>query len=147
MIVDAAGKTPPKLIASEPNILDITFSSPRFSPDGKQVLYAQSTGLWIVNVDGTNARLLAPPPASQGVLSPDMTALYYASGGNIYRANPDGLNAVAVVTGNVVRLMDVSPNGLQLAYLGPNTADGNVYLVNVDGTNNRVTYGLDWASW
>ena len=147
MIVDTGGKTPPRLITSEADFVGMTFSSPRFSPDGKQVLYAQSSGLWIVNVDGTNARLLAPPPASQGVLSPDMTALYYASGGYIYRVNPDGSNAVAVVTGNVERLMDVSPNGLQLAYLGPDTGDGNVYLVNVDGTNNRVTYGLNWASW
>ena len=131
-IVDAAGKTAPVLVVSDPTLFDTTFSSPRFTPDGNEVIYAQSSGLWIVDSDGSNPRKLADAPASQGGFSPDMSALYYASGGCIYMADVDGSNPVCVFSGNVDRLMDVSPNGQYLLYAALQSVSptgGNVCIV------------------
>jgi len=150
MTIDVSGKTSPKLVASEARLIGTAFAAPRFSPDGKQILYAQSDGLWIVNKDGSNRQRLAPAPASQGVLSPDMSTLYYESGGALYKANADGTGPVSIVPTGVKNLMDVSPNGKSLVYVGSsgNGADqGNVYLINADGSNAHLTAGWDWAAW
>jgi hypothetical protein len=149
-IVAASGTAAPKLLASDPDFFDPTFSSPRFTPDGSEILYAQSTGLWMVKVDGTNAHILVPAPAGQGLISPDMATLYYPSNGCIYRANVDGANPVCIYSGNVANLMDISPNGQSLVYAGPeiiSPTGGNIYTVNADGSNSQQTRGLDFASW
>lgn len=149
-MVDAAGKTSPKLIASDPRFFDTTFSAPRFTPDGKEILYAEASGLWIVNADGSNPRNLASPPANQGLFSPDMSTLYYASNGCLYKANTDGRNPVCILSGNVVAVMDISPDGNQLAIEGPgviSATGGNIYVVNADGSGLQQTRGLDFASW
>ena len=148
-VMDSAGKTQPRMIASEATLFDPTFSSPRFSPDGKQVLYAQSSGLWIVNADGSSPHNLAPAPATQGLLSPDGSTLYYASGGCLYKAPANGAGPVCIVNG-VQYLMDISPSGAELVFLansGISTTGGDIYIVDNDGSNLRQTYGLDWAAW
>ena len=150
MVMDASGTKPPQMLASDPVIFDTTLSSPRFTPDGREVIFAQSTGLWIVNADGTNVRQLAPAPAIQGLFSPDMSSLYYSANDCIYKANTDGSNPVCIFSGNVAALMDISPNGTTLVFAGPeviSTTGGNIYTVNTDGSNLQQTYGLDWASW
>jgi len=149
-IVDAAGKTAPVLIATDSTFFDTTFSAPRFTPNNKEILYADASGLWIVNADGSDPRNLAPPPANQGLLSPDMSTLYYASNGCLYKANTDGTNPVCVLSENVVAVMDISPDGNQLVIEGPeviSATGGNIYVVNTDGSGLQQTYGLDFASW
>ncbi len=149
-VVDAAGKTAPILVANDPAFFDTTFMAPRFTPDSKEILYAEASGLWIANLDGSNVRNLAPPPASQGLISPDMTTLYYASNGCLFKANADGTSPVCILQGNVDAVMDISPDGNQLVIEGPeviSTTGGNIYVVNSDGTGLQQTYGLDYASW
>lgn len=149
-IVGTSGTAAPKLIATDPDFFDPTFSSPRYTPDGSEILYAQLTGLWIVNVDGSNPHMLVPALAGQGLFSPDMSTLYYASNGCIYKANIDGNNPVCIYSGDVDELMDISPNGKSLVYAGPEVISptgGNIYTVNSDGSNPQQTRGLDFASW
>lgn len=149
-VVDAAGKTAPILVANDPTFPEITFSAPRFTPDNKEILYAEASGLWIVNADGSNPRNLAPPPANQGLFSPDMSTLYYASNGCVYKANTDGTNPVCILSEYVVAVMDISPDGNQLVIEGPEVVSptgGNIYVMNTNGSGLQQTYGLDFASW
>jgi hypothetical protein len=83
MVIDSAGKSAPTLIAADPDLMDTTESKPHFTPDGTAVIFGMSSGLWIANANGTNLVQLAPPPADQGMLARDSSALYYSANGCI----------------------------------------------------------------
>jgi Tol biopolymer transport system component len=146
MVIDSSGTKAPTLIATDPQFIDITQSMPHYTPDGNAIIFAMSSGLWIVNANGTNLRQLAPPPAVQGMFSRDSSALYYSANGCIYRANTDGTNPTCVFQGSSdLELMDISPSGRQLVFAEP--PGGDIYVANTDGANLQQTNGLQSASW
>lgn len=146
MVIDSGGTEAPTMIAADPDFLDTTEPKPRFTPDGTEIIFGMSSGLWIVKADGTNLRQLASPPAVAGMFARDSSALYYSANGCIFKANTDGTNPVCVFQDTAdLELMDVSPNGRRFVFAEP--PGGGIYVVNVDGTNLQQTDGLQSASW
>lgn len=73
-------------------------TSPDWTPDGTQIVYAAEQRIWIVNADGTNRRELTSGEvgADQPSVSPDGTTIAYrltgGSASDIYIMNIDGSN-------------------------------------------------------
>ncbi len=155
-VVDSAGKTSPVLLAADPDTANDWSASPRFSPDGKEILFMQSGYVWIMDSDGTNQRQLVDNQALNAVFSPDMTALYYTVGvgplggfGGVNKANVDGSNPVSIEVSGY-NMSDIAPNGesilLQNVFLGI-SGGAQYYIANADGTGPRGVDGVAWAAW
>jgi hypothetical protein len=140
-------------------------ASPAWSPDGLQlVLVSNFDGdeeLWLVNRDGTNVVQLTINEAvdRQPTWSPDGSTIVYASdqasaaGSNLFE-----LYAVSPLDedGSTIRqLTDAdgssyspswSPDGRLIVFASNRTGDGDIYLIDADGTNARLmTSGDDGA--
>ena len=153
-VVNADGASAPVRLAADPDIADDYLSAPRFSPDGKSILYADNATVWIMDADGTNQRQLISAPSLDAMYSPDMQTLYYngiaafgSTGGNVFRADASGGNAVEIgVEGD--KIVDVSPNGnsILLVNLSTPTTSGN-FTANPDGSARHLVPGAGWATW
>ena len=80
---------------------DATASSAVFSPDGKQIAYLNGSNLWMMDANGSNARLLAALPGAPFWLawSPDgqtlrfsLTRILSSEGNSIFEISSDGRN-------------------------------------------------------
>jgi Tol biopolymer transport system component len=146
-LVNANGSSGPILLAVDPDVNDYITASPRFSPDGTQILFTLNNALWIMSSDGGNRRQLFASPSTNGVFSPDGTLMYFSGTlpngqSGVIRANVDGSNPVVIVNGTGYQVADVSPNGQSLLLSGV----GN-YTVNTDGTGLQFIDGLSPGSW
>jgi hypothetical protein len=145
-VVNSDGSSAPVLLATDP---DMDFeSSPRFSPDGTQILFVLNNALWIMNADGSNQRQLFAAPSTNGVFSPDGTLIYFNGTlpngqGGVIRANSDGSDPVVIVDASAgYQVVDVSPNGQSLLL----QAVGN-FTANADGTGIALADGINPGSW
>jgi uncharacterized protein YjdB len=98
-------------------------TSPDWTPDGTQIVYASEQRIWIVNVDGTDRRELTSGEvgADQPSVSPDGTTIAYrltgGSASDIYIMGIDGSNQRPVsITDEFESEPAWFPDG-QLAYL------------------------------
>jgi len=134
--------------------------SPRWSPDHTRIAFARdgdasSTGLWVMNADGSHGARVWPVFFGDLTWSPDGTRLLVTSGDTVRTVNADGSGAVDVgimsTSPGTNCLLDPawSPDGSTIA--GSCTDfDDNLpeltYLMNSDGSNlrrltNPQTYG------
>ncbi len=115
---------------------------PAWSPDGSQIAYAQSNGIYV----GAN-RIATPVGEARTVAwSPDGKSLAYVSGGNVYVVGADGTKPVKVAGPfRNVSPLDWSNTSDELAY----TADGELVLTNGDGGwhTQRVAVAAQGASY
>ena len=137
--------------------------SPRWSPDHTKIAFARnggvsSTGIWVMDADGSQGARVSPVNYGAVAWSPDGTRLLVTSGDTVRTINADGSGAVDVgimntSTGTVCLADPVwSPNGATVA--GSCTTDnGDVgaftqtYLMNSDGSNlRRLTNGQTYGS-
>jgi hypothetical protein len=146
-LVNANGTSAPILLAIDPDVNDYITASPRFSPDGTQVLFTLNNALWTMNSDGGNQHQIFAAPSMNGVFSPDGTLIYFNGTlpngqEGVIRANANGSNPVVIVSGTGYQVADVSPNGQSLLL----SSSGN-YTVNTDGTGLQPIDGLSPGSW
>lgn len=153
-VVSADGASAPVRMAIDQDIADDVLSAPRFSPDGKSILFANHATIWIMDADGTNQRQVVSAPSLDAMYSPDMQTLFYngigtfgSTSGNVFRADANGGNAVEIgVAGD--RLADVSPNGNSILFVNLSTPTGSGnFTANPDGSNRHLVPGAGWASW
>lgn len=131
----------------------------RISPDGKKIAYfIQAQGLWISNIDGSNAVKLDGRLGSP-VWSPDSSRLIYTAangkgrlGTDLWVINADGTNphSVVVAEGEEAQCLDPtwSPDGRVIAYTyRPNNPfqPESVWVVNADGTVPHLLVDLAFA--
>ena len=112
------------------------FYSPRWSPEGTRIAYVKSDQLGVVDIDGTNARILTGGAHNAGLAwSPDGTQIAYVSGDNresdIRIIEVDGIRSFQLtnVPGPEVEPA-WSPDGERIAY-GTFQHEGN-RLVNME---------------
>ena len=136
---------------------------PTWSPDGSQIAFTSNRdgdyNIYLMNADGSNQRRLTQNPNYDGdpMWSPDgkRIAFSFDEGDNdieVYFINVDG-TSVERFTDTIGRniLPAFSPDGTRLAYTGNRYLGWNVYVTNLDKTNDvRVTDGhgacrQDWS--
>lgn len=154
--VDGKGarQVSPKLLLG-PNG-DHTLDHPEFSPDGKQIVYAEHLGaraaLFVIDVNGTGLHRITP--FSLGVndrldWSPDGSRILFSSDGasvDLYTVHPDGSGLKRLThaaSGTEDKTCSWSPDGRQIMFVRATGESGDVYVMSTDGTNGmRVTHGL-----
>ena len=140
-------------------------SMPSWFPDGTGLIYRRTnppagvttlSDVWAMNLDGTNRRPIAVLPGDQlyPSYSPDMKQLVFAT-------DPPGterrrIEVMDVATGVVKTLFDGgptiddaapawSPDGRQIAFESDLDGDGEIYVMNADGSNVRqITHNTIW---
>ena len=135
-------------------------NAPRWSPDHSRIAFARdgdasSTGIWVMNADGSQQARVSPVDYGGITWSADGTRLLIISGDTVRTVNADGSGTVDVgimsLTPGLACLADPawSPNGATIAGICTNfdnNAPQEVYLMNSDGSNlrrltNLQTYG------
>jgi uncharacterized repeat protein (TIGR01451 family) len=125
----------------------------RWSPDGLRIAttkWENDTAAWeiyIVNSDGTNPRRLTHNPGIDGqpMWSPDGTKITFtraeASGEAgryaIFLMNADGSDVTRLTDYRGHEWPAFSPDGSKLVYMSRRDGETELYMINVDGSNER----------
>lgn len=128
------------------NAMDLTAAGeqnifPLWSPDGSRLSYVSTTGVFVINADGTGRTLVSTPVTprwDQGAQwSPDGSKVAFSLNGDIYAANTDG-SGMAQLTNTADQ--DIypfwSPDGSEISFTRQMGND-EIFVMNADGTNAR----------
>jgi len=116
-------------------------ADPRFSPDGKRILYTTLRGgfpeIWLMNRDGADARFVTK--GAQGSWSPDGKAIVFIRDNQTYvrdmatgkenRVTPEAWERCGVPA--------FSPDGKHVAVASRHLGDIGIYIVSADGKEQR----------
>jgi len=127
---------------------------PAWSPDGSKIAYCSDSsstdlGLWVMDADGSNKRLLVQPLGSGGLdwpsWSPDGTEIAFSAFiypvSQIYTANVTA-GVATPLTSQAGGAYDPawSPDGRHIAYVAREGDRNDIWVSNVDGTEaTRIT--------
>jgi TolB protein len=143
--------------AKLPNFVSVYDSSPVWSPDGTEIAFISNRnylfGLYVMNADGSNARLLTElPEPAQPAWSPDGSKIVFSAGiritlephkphTDIYVINVDGSGLTQLTRDSGLNgSPSWSPDGKQIAFVSNRDLDGKekIWIMNADGTNQRI---------
>lgn len=148
-VLDRSGSARPKQLTDESFTATLW---PTWSPDGRKLAFArsegESSGIWVMNANGRNARALTEDdlveeptftPDEYPAWSPDGERIAYTSflpDGNddIFVMNANGSSPTRLTSGSEYDTdPDWSPNGKLIAF----SRDGDIYTMRPDGSNVR----------
>lgn len=141
--------------------------APLWSPDSTRILFANTSGIYVVNADGTNRTTLTTKEDGGGISptwSPDGSAIAFVSfrsdarggsGGGIYKIKPDGSGLTKLTDARSSGATadyspEWSPDSTKIAFMrqlkiDENRSNGEIFVMNADGTNQiRVTNHPDY---
>lgn len=141
-------------------------SFPQFLPDNSGIifdsspdLYSINFGIYKMNLDGSNKRLLTPANKSYTtpIVSPDgkkIAAFVYSACNckELVMMNPDGSGLKQITFGGTNCVSPSwSPDSRRLAYTVKKSQSADIYVCNADGTGTtKITdgsYGNDCPTW
>lgn len=161
--MNADGSSPTRLTDGRsrspnlPSFVHVYDVSPVWSPDGSKIAFSSNRnsrfGIYIMNADGSNVRLLTDEPSEPGgpVWSPDGSRIAFTVGtggaidsvkptADIYVINVDGSGLVKLTEASAQNFGPTwSPDSRQIAFAS-NREAGNqwrIWVMNADGTNQR----------
>lgn len=133
----------------------ITGDSPNLSPDGSKIVYAADNAIWVVDLDGSNARKLTHPDEFYGdgspAWSPDGSQIVYESdaGANytnseIYIMDADGTNKTQLTNHEAEdENPSWSPDGNQIVFSSDRDGDDSAELHSIDVSSGEVSLLLE----
>jgi uncharacterized protein YjdB len=123
-------------------------SDPAFSPDGSRIAFVSlrdgNAEVYVMNADGTGATRVTNDPQTDGhpSFTPDgQTVVFHSSRTagkqQIWAVNADGSGTTQLTKDSVNSSPTVSPDGQTIAYVSTRNKDGDIWLMNRDGSNPR----------
>lgn len=131
-------------------------SNPTISPDNSKIAFSRlsistfKSALYIANIDGSNVQKITPDGNSRNPnWHPDGDRLIYERDGDVYEYDLDtGQETVLVNTAHGHYRPNWNPTGTHIAFDSTRDGNGDVYVVNADGTNEtRLTTGSGWEGY
>jgi Tol biopolymer transport system component len=113
-----------------------------WTPNGKIIytaMVANSSTIWSMDADGSNAKELTPPGASDSVPSVAIDGHFIVfeshRGGTtqIWRMNVDGTSPTQLTNCGINSQPDVSPDGKWVVYVSTCGSDGGLWRISIDG--------------
>ncbi len=139
-------------ILTEAFEVDPNFHHPRWSPDGRQIVFSRisSNKICIINSNGTDFKEIGD--GGYPDWSPDGQKIAFADGDSIYTMRIDGSDEkrIAAIPTQFMMLLRWSPDGKQILFSTDNNRDtGRIYAVDSDGGNfglvSELTYQACWS--
>lgn len=133
-------------------------TAPIWSPDGTQIAYISDEGtpdtrIWVMNADGSDARILLDYPAIDIAWSPDSTRIAFTTN---FQGDLE-IFIVAIDGNNLFQLTDNtsddaspdwSPDGEFIAFQSSSqNASSDIYVVRPDGTDLRRITDNSYPEW
>lgn len=136
-------------------------NSPAWSPDGSKIAFSREyedsetnwqQEVWIMNSDGSEQTQIKPINGGGPYFTPDSRIVFHSAFNDketeISIADIDGNNVIHLIDNEAEdQHPEVSPNGMQVAFMSDRDGNKEIYVMNIDGSNPKQLTSSETAKW